>query len=170
LSSLKINNKKIFLYLLILVFIFLFARCSSTEKVSIEESNNNQVDLSGYSPLDIFLSENSKDTSSQQPKENIWQSYETESSQKQKLLQKQFLSSSFYTIQVLISDNLLEIDSLKKELHSIIPELKQNVLYDPPFYKLRLGEFQTKLQANKFLNILEKNGYITSRIISDRRR
>lgn len=126
------------------------------------------MDLSGYSPLDSFLSEKSQDSSSN--KENIWQFYDTELIRNQKASLKQSRPSSFYTIQILISDNLLEIDSLKKEIQSVIPELKQFVLYEPPFYKLRLGEFQTRLQANKFLNILEKNGYITSRIITDRRK
>jgi len=126
------------------------------------------VDLEGYSPLDNFITQSEKDTI--ESNQNSWQYFSLELEQKKISQQKKSPANSFYTIQVLISDNLLMIDSLKSTLKTLIPELKQNILYDPPFYKFRVGEFQTKNQANKFLNILEKNGYITSRIVSDKRR
>ncbi len=146
----------------------LFSSCTSSEKIKDEDSSNYQVDLEGYSPLDSFISENSKEENSTTLQ--TWQSFPADTLQTKKSSHIKSSKNAHYTIQVIISDNLIVVDSLKLQLRTLLPELKQEVVYDPPFYKLRVGEFQTKVQANKFLNILEKNGYITSRLITDKRR
>ncbi len=123
------------------------------------------MDVKNYSPLKNFIANLPIDTLSTESK--IWYRYDNKKIHKPITSETEKLRIG-YRVQVQISDDYLVIDSIKTEIQKILPNLPQYVIYEPPFYKLRIGDFDSKSQANKYLNILEKNGYITSRIIIDK--
>ncbi|MFT4970170.1 MAG: septal ring-binding cell division protein DamX [Chitinophagales bacterium] len=59
-----------------------------------------------------------------------------------------------YRIQVMNSSNREEVYAKKAEVYGSFSEFKGYIVYDQPYYKLRVGDFETKLEARKFLNDL----------------
>lgn len=56
-----------------------------------------------------------------------------------------------YRIQVMNSSNRSDVYEKKAEVYTIFNQHKGYIVYDQPYYKLRIGDFKTKLEARKFL-------------------
>lgn len=59
--------------------------------------------------------------------------------------------SQGFRIQVMNSSNRSEVYEKKAEVYTIFNTHKGYIVYDQPYYKLRIGDFKTKLEARKFL-------------------
>ena len=71
-----------------------------------------------------------------------------------------------FRVQVFASDNLQDADSLKSELSLKVTQKNIYVIFDPPFYKVEVGDF-TSMSDAKDLNFkLTQMGYTESRVIS----
>lgn len=71
-----------------------------------------------------------------------------------------------FRVQVFASDNLQDADSLKSELSMKVTQKKIYVIFDPPFYKVVVGDF-TSMSDAKDLNFkLTQMGYTESRVIA----
>lgn len=71
-----------------------------------------------------------------------------------------------FRVQVFTSDNLEQADSVKSELMQRITSKNIYVIFDPPFYKVEVGDF-TVMDDAKDLNFkLTQMGYTDSRVIS----
>lgn len=71
-----------------------------------------------------------------------------------------------FRVQVLATDNLEEADSLKSELSLEVTQKNVYVIFDPPFYKVEVGDF-TSMSDAKDLNFkLTQMGYTESRVIA----
>ena len=57
-----------------------------------------------------------------------------------------------YRIQIMNSSNREDVYKKKAEVYSRYSKFKGYIVYDQPYYKLRIGDFETKLEARKFLN------------------
>jgi hypothetical protein len=56
-----------------------------------------------------------------------------------------------YRIQILNTSNRDEVYAKKAEVFLKFSEQKAYIIYDQPYYKLKFGDFKTKLEARKFL-------------------
>lgn len=56
-----------------------------------------------------------------------------------------------YRIQVTYTDIRNDVYNSKGQMYKEFPELKSYVEYEPPYYKLRLGDFKTRLDATYYL-------------------
>ncbi len=56
-----------------------------------------------------------------------------------------------FRIQVTYTDIRSEAYNSKGQMYKEFPELKSYVEYDQPYYKLRLGDFKTRLEATYYL-------------------
>jgi hypothetical protein len=71
-----------------------------------------------------------------------------------------------FRVQVFASDNLEAADSLKSELALKITQKNIYIIFDPPFYKVEVGDF-TDMGDAKDLNFrLTQMGYTESRVIA----
>ena len=61
----------------------------------------------------------------------------------------------------------LRTDRIKAEFDSRYPDIKSYISYDEPYYKLRVGDFRTRLDAQRFLNELSST-YLFSIIVVDK--
>ncbi len=59
--------------------------------------------------------------------------------------------SQGFRIQVMNSSNRSEVYEKKAEVYTTFNTHKGYIVYDQPYYKLRIGDFKTKLEARKFL-------------------
>ena len=99
------------------------------------------------------------------PELNPWYGYEEKdtSSNHEKTIVG---ATNGFRVQVSATDNLEEADSLKSELSQKILQKNIYVIFDPPFYKVEIGDF-TNMNDAKDLNFkLNQMGYTESRVIS----
>lgn len=73
-----------------------------------------------------------------------------------------------FRIQISISDELSECQKKKNELQKLFPEYRFYILHEFPFYKLRLGDFQTRKEAEIHLKILNEKDIKNIMIVPDK--
>ncbi len=62
-----------------------------------------------------------------------------------------------YRIQVANSNDRNQVFSIKTKIYQVYPELKPYLIYQPPNYKLRVGNFKTPEEADPYLQKLTKD-------------
>lgn len=103
-------------------------------------------------------------TSSKNP--DIWYGYEEktpDSLSQQKIISK----ASGYRVLVFTTDNLAEADSLRSKLYFKTTQKQVYISFDPPFYKVSVGDFKDYSNANNLSFKLKQMGYGESRVVTD---
>ena len=72
-----------------------------------------------------------------------------------------------YRVQVLATDNLEEADSLRSDIYFNTAHKDVYVIFDPPFYKVLVGDFKQVSDAKNLSFRLSQMGYTESRVVSD---
>jgi len=62
-----------------------------------------------------------------------------------------------YRIQVASSKDRNEVFTIKTKIYQLYPELKPYLIYQPPNYKLKVGNFKTAEEADPYLQKLIQN-------------
>ena len=62
-----------------------------------------------------------------------------------------------YRIQVVNSNDRNQVFSIKTKIYQAYPELKPYLIYQPPNYKLRVGNFKTPEEADPYLQKLTRD-------------
>lgn len=55
-----------------------------------------------------------------------------------------------YRIQVINSNDRNKVFAAKAKIYQLYPDLKPYLMYQPPYYKLKVGNFKTKEEAEEF--------------------
>ncbi|NNC95328.1 MAG: SPOR domain-containing protein [Chitinophagales bacterium] len=71
-----------------------------------------------------------------------------------------------YRIQVLLSNTRDEVNKAKTKFYGSYPDLKCYIVYDQPYYKLRVGDFKSRIEAKRMLLSIANN-YPTAFIVND---
>lgn len=77
-------------------------------------------------------------------------------------------SGQGYRIQVFASSNIDEANAAKAVAAERVNHDSVYVVYDPPVYKVRVGDYPTRLEANQQLSRLINNGYPDAWVVADR--
>jgi cell division protein FtsN len=72
-----------------------------------------------------------------------------------------------YRVQVFTTDNLEEADSLRSDVYFNAVRKDVYVVFDPPFYKVLVGDFKQLSDAKNLSFRLNQMGYTESRVVSD---
>lgn len=71
-----------------------------------------------------------------------------------------------YRIQIVYNTDREEVYNMKSKVYQQFTEFKSYIVYDQPYYKLRMGDFKTRMEARKYLEeVLEF--FPTSFIVKD---
>ena len=62
-----------------------------------------------------------------------------------------------YRIQVANSSDRNQVFAIKAKIYQMYPELKPYLIYQPPNYKLRVGNFRTPEEAEEYLQKLTRD-------------
>jgi hypothetical protein len=62
-----------------------------------------------------------------------------------------------YRILVINSNDRKKVFAAKAKIYQLYPDLKPYLLYQAPFYKLKVGNFKTKDEAQEILDALSKD-------------
>ncbi|HAV22189.1 MAG TPA: hypothetical protein DCX46_01580 [Bacteroidetes bacterium] len=73
-----------------------------------------------------------------------------------------------FRIQILSSSNVDDATAGKLAAQMVFRTDTVYVVYDPPVYKVRLGDFHTRLEANQKLSQVHEQGYPDAWVVPDR--
>ncbi len=62
-----------------------------------------------------------------------------------------------YRVQIFASSVRKKSDLEKSKFLSLFPTIKAHTIYEPPNYKVRIGDFKTRLDAQKALDLIHAN-------------
>ncbi len=161
----------------ILLLPFLFYSCSASsttrydrEKEKKETGSENETkkykedfDIIPFRTI-IDIKEKPESTTGA-PDINPWYGYkekDTSSVQEKAIVG----TTNGFRVQVLATDKLEEADSLKSELSLKVTQKEIYVIFDPPFYKVEVGDFISMSDAKDLNFKLSQMGYTESRVIA----
>jgi hypothetical protein len=73
-----------------------------------------------------------------------------------------------FRIQIYATGNIDEANAMKMAAAQKVTEDSIYVVFDPPLYKVRLGDFRTRVEANQKLAALQDEGFPDAWVVSDR--
>jgi hypothetical protein len=73
-----------------------------------------------------------------------------------------------FRIQLFASSHIDEANSMRLAASQIITDDSLYVVFDPPVYKVRVGDFTTRLEANRKLSTIAPRGFPDAWVVADR--
>ncbi len=99
---------------------------------------------------------------------DIWYGYEkneidTSASLNRKIIDK----VQGYRVLILTTDNLEEANNMRSEIYFNTTQKEVYVIFDPPFYKVMVGDFTDYSEAKNLSFKLNQLGYTESRVVNE---
>ena len=172
-------NPVVILFISSLTMIFLSCATSTGSRYSKDESDkgkdssvisegnnivklNEDFDITPYKTK-IEIPENKKNN--QTENNDIWYDYETPATDKQ---QKTLVGTEEgFRVLVVSSDNLEDAEQTKSEIANVVDNNELYIDFDPPFYKLKVGDFHTQTSADNLRFKLNQLGYKEARVVKE---
>lgn len=73
-----------------------------------------------------------------------------------------------FRIQIAMTKEISEANTIKSELTDLFPEQNVYVIFESPYYKIRLGNFPDRDSANKILSKIIDKGYKSAWVVPDK--
>ena len=134
------------------------------KKTSSKNENNESFDLTPYRAT---FNVDAKEKAINSEKPDVWYNYQnkivSDTSAHQIVGQ-----ISGYRVQVFSTDNLEEADSIRTELYIKTNQKAVYISFEPPFYKVKVGDFLKISEAKDLSFKLNQIGYTEARVINDK--
>lgn len=153
--------KKIFFFSFI---VLLLTSCS--KRVIYDDrsiSPLNQVDLEKQDPLDLYNKNYKSDSISLF---YTFQSYDKKYEIKENTPQPAKINYVYY-VQVGLTDDYPSISNLLNKIKELFSGEQIEIVYTPPFYRIAIGPYHTKKEANEIFSILEERKFSSLNIITE---
>ena len=98
---------------------------------------------------------------------DVWYGYEEKNPDTLSSSQKIINKVSGYRVLVIATDNLEEADSMRSNIYFKTAQKQVYISFDPPFYKVSVGDFKDYTNANNLSFKLKQMGYSEARVVSD---
>jgi hypothetical protein len=72
-----------------------------------------------------------------------------------------------YRVQVLSTDDVDEANLVRAEIYEKVSRKEVYVIFEPPFYKVKVGDFTSKSEAENLRFKLNQLGYTESKVIQE---
>jgi hypothetical protein len=98
--------------------------------------------------------------------QDIWYDYEeidTDTTSVKKIIDK----VSGYRVLILTTDNLEEANNMQSETYFKKIQKQVYVIFDPPFYKVMVGDFTDYTNARNLSFKLNQMGYVEARVVNE---
>jgi hypothetical protein len=73
-----------------------------------------------------------------------------------------------FRVQVTFTDNMEQANTIRHNLTGVFADQQIYVVFEAPYYKVRVGDFTSRPDANVTLRVLFENGYKDSWIVPDK--
>ncbi|MCW9096981.1 MAG: SPOR domain-containing protein [Ignavibacteriaceae bacterium] len=95
---------------------------------------------------------------------DVWYGYVDTSS----VLERKIIGTTDgYRVQVLSTDDIEEANRVRAEIYEKTARKEVYVTFEPPFYKVKAGDFTSKSEANDFKFKLNQLGYTEAKVVQD---
>ncbi|HSL88238.1 MAG TPA: SPOR domain-containing protein [Ignavibacteriaceae bacterium] len=133
-----------------------------TDKIAPDEKES--FNLTPYRP-EIILDETEFITDPYSETSDAWYEYEerSESHENKKIVG----TIDGFRVQVIATDELDEANRINSELSSLIPNQRCYVNFEPPFYKVKLGDFKENSEANDMRFRLNQLGFTEAKVVRE---
>ncbi|HSP88116.1 MAG TPA: SPOR domain-containing protein [Ignavibacteriaceae bacterium] len=168
--------------------LFLFYSCSAstgnryedeekkTEDKTVSNTDNKiknedveDFDFTPYrTKLDIPEKEISIPEITSTPKSDIWYGYEDVETDTATFTSKKIIDKvQGYRVLIFSSDNLEEANNMRSEIYFNTEQKDVYVVFDPPFYKVMVGDFIDYSEAQDLSFKMNQLGYSESRVVNE---
>ncbi len=72
-----------------------------------------------------------------------------------------------YRVQVLSTDNIDEANLVRSEIYEQTSRKEVYVIFEPPFYKVKVGDFTSNSEAENLRFKLNQLGYTESKVVQE---
>ena len=96
--------------------------------------------------------------------DDIWYGYSDTVSTSSKMIAG---TTDGYRVQVVSTDNMDEANQVRAEIHFNTKNKEVYITFEPPFYKVKAGDFTSHSEANDFKFKLNQLGYPEARVIQE---
>jgi hypothetical protein len=160
----------------LITLIFLLISCSGTKEIKKEEEKKHEIKKDADSPKEVIedfdmtpyrtsLDIEEIEKNNEVKELDIW--YDYENITQEDINNEIANTASGYRVQVLITDNLEEANNLRSEIYFKTNQKSVYVIFDPPFYKVKVGDFINLSDANDLSYKLNQMGYSEARVVSE---
>jgi hypothetical protein len=161
--------------IILVLTVLLLAGCSAStgsryekkEVVNVDntEGNNEQItedfDITPYK-TEIELETEPLPTG--QLPLDVWYQYDENAIDSQKNIVG---TTDGYRVQVIATDNIDEANQIRSEIYSKTTKKAVYVNFEPPFYKVKVGDFTSNSDANDLKFMLNQLGYKEARVVQE---
>jgi hypothetical protein len=162
-----------FITLLAILLLLILSGCGSStasrydeEKEKKEEIETEDItkDDSALPPFNMipYHSRFEFNVKSTEYEGDIWYGYDSSQSQ----VEINLIDTTGYRVEVMATDDLEEANNMRSELNFRIRQ-SVYIIFDPPFYRVRTGDFENRSAAENQSFKLRQLGYQDSRVVSD---
>lgn len=95
---------------------------------------------------------------------DIWYNYDDESETVNK---KVVDKKSGYRILLFTTDNMEEANDMRSQIYSKISQMEVYLIFDPPFYKIMVGDFLELSDARDYHFRLHQMGFAEARVVNE---
>ena len=170
-------NHIVFSILVINLLLFIQA-CSASTDTRYEEENNKtgvesrdtvviiqeDFDISPYRmQIDIEDSESGSEGFT-----DVWYQYENLQDDSISGVNGKIIGTvDGFRVMVLVTDNMDEANSVRDEVGNRISRRELYISFEPPFYKVKIGDFKSITEANELKFKLSQLGYTHARVVQE---
>jgi hypothetical protein len=129
-----------------------------------DKAEEETFDLTPFRP-EINLESTEFTTESYSESGDAWYEYaeKIESTKNKKII----TTEDGFRVQIIATDNLEEANRINTDISSLIPNHRTYVNFEPPFYKVKLGDFRENNEANDMRFKLSQMGYTESKVVRE---
>jgi hypothetical protein len=96
---------------------------------------------------------------------DVWYGYKTDTSS---TLQRKIIGTTDgYRVQVISTDDIEEANRIRAEIYEKTARKEVYVTFEPPFYKVKAGDFTSKSDANDLKFKLNQLGYTEAKVVQE---
>jgi len=168
-------NKLRFTLLFIPIIVFLAgcaastgSRYEKTEKTNGNEDNEKVIseedfDITKYkTKIEIETISNNEELS------DVWYEYQNDSEGTNFVLNRKIVGTvDGYRVLIVATDNMDEANSVRDEILTKIKRKEVYISFEPPFYKVKIGDFTDITESNNLKFKLNQLGYTEARVIQE---
>jgi hypothetical protein len=160
--------------LLVLLTIFVFGCSASTgsryekkEVVNKEEKEENEEQITEDFDITLYKTEielESEELPTGELPSDVWYEYEENDN---KLGKNVTGTTDGFRVQVVATDNIEEANQTRSEIYSKTANKEVYINFEPPFYKVKVGDFTSRQDAEDLKFMFNQLGYKEARIVQE---
>jgi hypothetical protein len=137
---------------------------TDTKTVNTTEEKKEVVEDFDITPYETEIDIKAPPISTGKVPTDVWYEYSTSSPDS---LRNVIGTTDGYRVQVLSTDDIDEANLVRAEIYEQTSRKEVYVIFEPPFYKVKVGDFTSKSEAENLRFKLNQLGYTESKVVQE---